>query len=358
MAMQSKIKIKGYGWILLGGLYLLSNPGYSERDPLFGDLPGRLAIVDQVLQDVGARERFGELIGGLSNRIASESSISGINPGGFSYQIGPLGLPEKTSSNLGSIWTYGADPVGENRLSIGVNYTYLDFDSFEGHDLNDFLDYKNSNPPIDINLDLKTHILGFSALYGVQEDWEIGLFVPFVFHESRGDLFLGSQWVGDANGSTEGLGDLLALSKYRIVHKEKWSWSLVGRIKLPTGDEDRYLGTGKWNLGVQSVINLRFDPWQFNGDFGYTCNGQGSKYDTWNYRAGLTYGMTDSLTLVGELIGSHSRESIFNTTDVGFGLKYNPYGGLVVQGGIRIPLDPDNSLRADWVPTIGLEWRF
>jgi hypothetical protein len=97
----------------------------AEQDPLFGDLPSLLVNVDRVTE-----QDFSNLIRAIQNRISSEASISGLSPGGFSYEIGPLGLPAKTSSSLGTIWTAGAEPIGKGRLSLGISYTYLDFDSF------------------------------------------------------------------------------------------------------------------------------------------------------------------------------------------------------------------------------------
>lgn len=336
---------------------LFGSRGEAGRDALFGDLPDAVRSIDQALMDVGATERFGNLIDALSSRIASESSVSGIAPGGFSYEIGPLGLPTKTSTSLGTIWTHGAHPLGSERLSLGVAYTDLRFDRFDGRRLDDFLDFSESSPPVDIDLELRTRILGLSALYGVSDAWEIGLFVPFVAHRSRGDIYLGNRWVGDADGDTEGLGDLMLLTKYRLAGDRDWAFSVAGRLKLPTGDEDRYLGTGETDVWIQALLTRRMGNLEANLDVGYIWSGLGRDYDSFNYRAGIAYGLTDRITVVGELAGSHSEESIFDTLDAGAGVKWNPAGGLVIQGGVRFPVD-DNGLRAEWTPTVGVEWRF
>lgn len=352
--------------VSLPGIMLLfcSLPASAERDPLFGDLPATLRRVDLAISpDITISEEiFGSLIRAVQNRIASESSISGISPGGFEFEIGPLGLPRKTSSNLGTIWTNGAQPVGEGRLSIGASYTYLRFKTFDGRSLNRFLDLSEWRgrqviPPLDIDLELTTQILGLSALYGVTEDWEVGLFTPIVMHESRGDIHRGTQWVGSANGRTEGLGDMMLLTKYRLAHGDDWTWSVGARLKLPTGDDDKYLGTGKTDKRIQMLLTRRFGNLETNLDVGYTWNGFGSDYNALHYRAGLAYGITDRMTLVAELIGSHSDVSIFDTLDAGLGVKFNPTGGLVIQAGMRIPLD-DDGLRPEVVPSFGLEWRF
>lgn len=338
---------------------LLSGPcARAGDDPLFGDLPGRLEVIDEVLQDVGASRRFGGLIESLSSRIALESSIGGVAPGGFFYDIGPLGLPEKTSANLGTIWTQGAEPVGPGRLSVGASYTYLKYDSYEGRSLKRFLDFKDSSPAIDVDLDLSTQILAFSILYGLSEEWEAGVFVPWVAHRSRGDIYLGDRWVGDADGQTEGLGDVIILTKYRLAGAKHWAWSVTGRLKTPSGDPDKYLGTGETDGGIRTVFSFRLDELEANMEAGYTWSGLGSGYDSLVYRAGLAYGVAENLTLAAEIIGNYSREPVFDTIDAGFGLKFNPTDGLVIQGGVRIPLDPRDGLRANYAPMLGLEWRF
>jgi len=347
--------------LLLGAALapMLSGPWVrAGDDPLFGDLPDRLEVIDEVLQDVGASRRFGGLIESLSSRIALESSIGGVAPGGFFYEIGPLGLPEKTSANLGTIWTQGAEPVGPGRLSIGASYTYLDFDSYEGRSLDRFLDFQDSSPAIDIDLELSTQILAFSVLYGLSDAWEAGVFVPFVAHRSRGDIYLGNRWVGDANGHTEGLGDVIILTKYRLAGAEHWAWSVAGRLKTPSGDEDKYLGTGETDGGIRTILSFRLNELETNLEAGYTWSGLDSRLDSLAYRAGMAYGITETLTLDAEIIGSYSREPVFDTIDAGFGFKFNPTGGLVIQGGVRVPLDPGDGLRSDFAPTLGLEWRF
>ncbi len=326
---------------------------FAARDPLFGDLPGYLEIIDEARE----QEQFSALIRSVQARIASESSISGVAPGGFSYEVGPLGLPKKTSSSLGTIWTSGADPVGRGRLSIGASYTYLEFDSFNGQSLDRFLDTSAISPALDVQLELSTQILGLSTLYGMTDDWEVGTFVPFVFHRSRGDIYLGNTLVGDANGHTEGLGDVMLLSKYRLASGQDWTWSLGGRLKVPTGDEDRHLGTGETDVLLQCLLTKRFGNLETNLDVGYRWNGYGRDFDAFSYRAGFAYGLTSYASLVGELIGSHSQERIFDTVDGGCALKVNPSGGIVLQAGVRFPLD-DDGLRADVIPNVGLEWRF
>jgi hypothetical protein len=333
-------------------------PAFAQnRDPLFGDLPQVVQTIDQALMDVGAEDRFGQLIDGLSSRIASEASISGLAPGGVRYEIGPLGLPTRVSTSLGTIWTTSSEPLGKGRLSIGAGYTHLKFDSFEGDSLDSFLDFDESNPPVDIDLEMETRIFSLSALYGITRDWEAGVFVPYVFHRSRGDIFLGERRVGHADGSTEGLGDILLLSKYRLGAGEDWSWSLSGRLKLPTGDKDDYLGTGKTDVQIQALLMRRINNLEINLAAGYTWSGLGRDFDSIDYQVAFAYGLTDEITLVHEWIGRHSEETIFDTLDVGFGIKWNPFGGLVVQGGVRFPLDQDG-LRAEAVPSVGLEWRF
>jgi hypothetical protein len=182
-----------------------------------------------------------------------------------------------------------------------------------------------------------------------------------VFHESDGEVDLlypsGTQNVGKTDGSTEGLGDIMLLSKYRLAQGSDWTWSLAGQLKFPTGDEDKYLGTGETDFWIKTLLTKRFGALETNFDLGYTFNGFGKDYNSLNYRAAVAYGLSNSVTLVGELIGSESDETVFDTLDAGLGVKINPAGGWVLQAGVRFPLD-DDGLRADVIPSVGFEWRF
>ena len=94
-----------------------------------------------------------------------------------------------------------------------------------------------------------------------------------------------------------GLGDLLLIGRYYLYTEQEEglmpSIMVSGRIKAPTADRDRGLGTGEWDegvgLGLTKLITSKFIGFT---DLGYTFIGKPEGVnlrDQWSYDLGLGY---------------------------------------------------------------------
>ena len=98
-----------------------------------------------------------------------------------------------------------------------------------------------------------------------------------------------------------GLGDVTLAGRYYLLDEQDWipSVNLTGRVKLPTADEDKGLGTGEFDggFGGELAKSLTRDLMVYL-DGGYTFLGdpKGRNFrNQWNYDVGLGYYLTDNL---------------------------------------------------------------
>lgn len=103
--------------------------------------------------------------------------------------------------------------------------------------------------------------------------------------------------------------------KWRFYEADGFSLALKPGLLLPTGNEDRGLGTGKTSWGVALLATYEAEPWTFLANIAYTrlrfklpqdaADGRG---DLWRVSGGAAYALTGEVRVVGEL-GVRSNES-------------------------------------------------
>jgi hypothetical protein len=102
--------------------------------------------------------------------------------------------------------------------------------------------------------------------------------------------------------SESGLSDVEASLSYNALKSEKTDWSAVftGSVKLPTGDEDKGLGSGKTDYGIAFDLSRAIDRFTPSIGIGYRLIGNPSGADLKNYlygTVGLGYWVTDATNL-------------------------------------------------------------
>jgi hypothetical protein len=195
--------------------------------------------------------------------------------------------------------------------------------------------------------------------------------------------------------TASGIGDVVLRAKGTIIKRERTAVALGTDVRVPTGDEKDFLGTGA--AGVKPFLSAsyhaRISPhlnlgYEFNGDSilaGSLITGKkGHLPDQLFYSGGVDAGVTKKLTLAADLLGQrfydapgvrqgpwvdirgNSHPDIpnaipihrsFNTDDLALGAKYSPFGNWLVTGNVQIKLD-DGGLRAKVVPLIGVSYTF
>jgi len=109
------------------------------------------------------------------------------------------------------------------------------------------------------------------------------------------------------NGGGSGLGDISISAKYLVTDKEykPFRMAIIGVVKLPTGDEEKYLGTGGTDFKVGVVVGKDFfdERLTLNTSFGvyrsggFYPGGIFEREDSVNKGLGIFYGVSGNYAL-------------------------------------------------------------
>jgi hypothetical protein len=143
----------------------------------------------------------------------------------------------------------------------------------------------------------------FTARYD-RGPWIFKLIVPYLYISGSGDVIPGLGRVNNSNSrgrgkggvseSVSGPGDTIVAATYNAYYDSasKLGLGLTGRLKLPTGDADRGLGTGATDESVQVDLYKTYDRVTLFGDLGYTFFGSSQfiqLQNAFNYGVGASY---------------------------------------------------------------------
>jgi hypothetical protein len=164
------------------------------------------------------------------------------------------------------------------------------------------------------------------------------------------------------NATESGLGDIILRGRYYIVEEKDWTplVAVTGRLKLPTADETRGLGTGKMDEGVGTEISKRLgDNWMTFLDGGFNIIGrpQGLNLrNQWWYDVGAGYYFMQNL--LGSVYFEEYRSLVSgaqNIRDVFFGMSYRASSEWRFNGGVAVGL---SNGAPDQVFSVGTSYRF
>jgi hypothetical protein len=133
-------------------------------------------------------------------------------------------------------------------------------------------------------------------------------------------------------------------------------------VKLPTGDEGRLLGTGGTNLGGLFIASKTYGRWFTpHMNVGYEINTKDLEQNSIRYALGFDARLLSKLSFDADVIGRFKpagNETGKHINDLSLGVKWNPLSAWIVRANIQIPLDKNSGLRADVIPTVGVEYLF
>lgn len=175
-----------------------------------------------------------------------------------------------------------------------------------------------------------------------------------------------------ANGVTiadeSGMADSTVELKWRFYETDDFSLGLKPVITLPTGNEDRGLGSGKTSWGVSLLATRVAGPWTFLGNVAYfrarfkdPQTAAESRSDLWRVSGGAAYALTGEVKLVGELglRSNKSRDDAFlpdGTSQFGMlGVIYSPTGKVDLDVGFRRNFNQAESLDT-WLVGATFRW--
>ena len=266
-----------------------------------------------------------------------------------------------------------------------------------------------------LSVDLTEDIFALIATYGLTAEWDIGIVVP-VTHirlHAKSSLTIcdqaardflrpqcldqfgnrvgnrGGTKIGDipihrfgpnstppavslsdetavsGGGDETGLGDIILRTKYNFLrHYDDLipDMAFLVELKLPTGDEGQLLGTGGTNVTGLLVASKTYARWFTpHVNLGYEINTKDTRESAIRYALGFDARVLPELTLAAGIIGRAKPDGTGtgdHIVDLSLGVKWNPIKSLILRTNFQIPLDKNSGLRADFIPTVGIEYLF
>jgi outer membrane putative beta-barrel porin/alpha-amylase len=176
--------------------------------------------------------------------------------------------------------------------------------------------------------------------YGILENLDVQVGISYLgLRTTEGGIT-----AADASGMSDSTLEL----KWRFYEADEFSLALKPGLLLPTGDEDKGLGTGKTSWGIALLATYEAEPWTFLGNIAYTHarfklpqDAAESRGDLWRVSGGASYALTGGVRVVGELglRANESRNDAFlpdSTSQFGMlGVIYSPTRKIDLDTGFR-----------------------
>ncbi|MGE0679834.1 MAG: transporter [Candidatus Binatia bacterium] len=296
---------------------------------------------------------LGNLVKQFAPSAADFPAISTVPGLTFRYNT-QLHVFERSSTSLGPVFVERPQTLGGGKLDFGFSYLYIDFDEFEGNDLdgfqfaglahNDCCGTRPNDPSGNFNptfeedtadlifdkFNLRSHVASFFATYGITDRWDVNVLLPVVFTslrvKARAELNNESGTnthrfdVGAASGceagsiatrclrsiddDKTGVGDLQLRTKYQLFDNEAFSIASGLTLRLPTGDEDNFQGIGDPTLTPFLALAQDLGPVNLHANGGVEINFDDSDRSRVRYAVGATVRLIEQIALLVDVIGS------------------------------------------------------
>jgi hypothetical protein len=369
----------------------------------------------------------------LTNSIGSNVAnlpVSAASGGStFSFQGG---APVRTSTSTGPIFAERAQTLGRGRVLATATRSGVQFKTFRGVDLDnarftfthsnvDFPgcdalfkgdcsllgvpNFENETIDLNLGLDVDLSVTSFLLTYGITDRIDIGVVVPLVTTSLRGNstaqinefgpppavhffggtpenpVLTASRFV---EGSSTGLGDVVARVKVNLYRGDPVSVALLGDTRFPTGSDDDLLGSGAFAERGLGIVSAHFGNFSPHGNVGYVHRGGDFENDAFLATLGFDHLMAPWATLAVDVISEFGvgdsplqlptpvvmeapvrrtivpssipdrRDDLVNGS---IGVKLTAVAGLTFIANTLWPLNR-GGLRPDVIWTAGLEYNF
>ena len=309
-------------------------------------------------RDVAAARATGDTMSRLLLVELSTQPVSAASPG-FVYKLNPaLGTPQRASASFGPFFTERSLTTGAGRLTLGASFTARSYTTLDGRDLDDgtFVtsgnQFRDEPAPFDVetlSMSLESQALTASATFGVHDRVDLGVVVPFVTIDLRGqrtNTYRGTSVVqATADATASGIGDIAVRGKVRLFGERGSGLASIAEVQLPTGREEDLLGAGSASTFVAMVVSGETGAIAGHGTVGATLGGLSPGLQ---YRGAFTANVARQLTLVGELIGRTVDEA------GGVVLTRAPHPTIVGVDTLRLLPEGDSTHTAQAV--VGAKW--
>ena len=272
----------------------------------------------------------------------------GTSSGGFTWEFDPaLGVMVRRTRSFGPIFGDRPITIGAGKVSLGLTFQHTEWRSLAGQDLQDgiyghdlFLDdfYTPTLQPVfeqfGSRIDLSTERTTINLTYGVTSRLDFNAIVPLARSSASGGPdysytlarsgFTVLKAQDTRSVSATGLSDISVRGKYLAFSGRSGAMAAIGEIRLPTGDSNNLLGSGKAAAKLSLVGSVAAGPVSPRVEAGYLFAGSGLTFierfgrqtlaeaeptDEITYSAGADIAIAPRVTVAVDLLGRTLRHS-------------------------------------------------
>jgi Putative MetA-pathway of phenol degradation len=361
---------------------------------------------------------------------------------GFVFQLDRAsGLEVRSTQSLGPILAERGETIGRHKLFVAFTYQYFHPTSDNGINMKSLhnvyqhgtdqsqaeeYDFITTNETVD----LKIHEFAAFLTYGLTDRIDVSAVIPIL------DVRMGATGIATIHNSdpfvthsfcqatvcltdyfssfrdASGIGDIVFRVKARVWGGERTKFALGADVRVPTGDELNFLGSGAYGVRPFAALSYsknRFAPhanvgFQVNGNSilaGLTTGVSTHLPNEATYSAGADLGVTHRFTVAADWLGEHvingfevrsttcgetfdappppatpscvpgttagsggftaslsqNVRTSYSVDDLALGVKISPLANLLITANALIKLD-DPGLRSTVVPLVGIGYTF
>ncbi len=250
------------------------------------------------------------------------------------------GVPVSRVDRLGPIFAETAGTIGERRVAFGMNATILDLNRIRGEDVEsmrfrflhvDVNDDGVGNPAferdvlmVEPNLDLDASIFGFHAIYGLTPSFDIGISVPVVSLEARGnavgtvdttafpfhlhnyggtttDPVLTTEYAYSDSEVT--IPNIAIRAKYRFP-QQSFGLAVIGEVQVPVAGEETMLG--EQPLVARVLLIGSKSMGRFNPHLNLGYDARTDEEDRLNFTLGFDTNLAPTVNIAAGIIGRYN----------------------------------------------------
>lgn len=266
-----------------------------------------------------------------------------------------------------------------------------------------------------MNLNVNASIFAFYSSYGVTDKLDVGIAIPvvnvkikanplaiidsytFVKNDSANHHFgtdshnpILQKRSTPIDDDATGIGDIAIRAKYNFLNDKAVDLAVLAEYRFATGDSANFLGSGGTRVKLALIASRSFGDFTPHANFAYEIKNNKTQRNRFAAFIGYDQKISESLTLAFDFIGEYElgspiADQVFpdpvviarpdgrfsktvsftnvhssktdNVLNGSIGFKFNPKKSLMIIGNVFFPLN-DGGLRADFIPTLGVEFGF
>lgn len=236
------------------------------------------------------------------------------------------GAGVRVPGSLGPTFGERADTCGRGHWNLQLSYLYADLTDEGGVNFGKRLGLATRIDQAGGSLlgafqgrdfSLRSHVVSFSATYGLTERWDANLVIPVVQTtldltaragigvSDRGIAVDTFRFADLFDNDAFGIGDLRARSKYRFIDGAVKIAGLL-ELRIPTGAEDDFHGMGDVTITPSLTGSVPVGRHEVHGHAGLELNGDDLQRTRARYGLGFVLQPIEWLGVAADLFGSSS----------------------------------------------------